>query len=219
MSSSFEDHSGSIKPQARNYSTGSLGYPQYSTPSGSAIYTYRGGTGGSFEIFNSDTLYLSGSQGLGPNNEFGMTQSWFDTYPTKTGSINYPRDDQREFYNGEFSGSSIPVELNEICSAYFGIEMPEDFLYFVQYFDSTGLIGNQMDEGTFLSNNTVPGLGRAWLWNDGNKVKYIKINLTSANGNTLNEFLSQCEFVTFVLSGASDVQQEIYYQMVLKLFT
>ncbi len=204
MSSSFEDHSGSIKPQARNYSTGSLGYPQYSTPSGSAIYTYKGGTGGSFEIFNSDTLYLSGSQGLGPNNEFGMTQSWFDTYPTKTGSINYPRDDQREFYNGEFSGSSIPVELNEICSAYFGIEMPEDFLYFVQYFDSTGLIGNQMDEGTFLSNNTVPGLGRAWLWNDGNKVKYIKINLTSANGNTLNEFLSQCEFVTFVLSGASD---------------
>ena len=204
MSSSFEDHSGSIKPQARNYSTGSLGYPQYSTPSGSAIYTYRGGTGGSFEIFNSDTLYLSGSQGLGPNNEFGMTQSWFDTYPTKTGSINYPRDDQREFYNGEFSGSSIPVELNDICSAYFGIEMPEDFLYFVQYFDSTGLIGNQMDEGTFLSNNTIPGLGRAWLWNDGNKVKYIKINLTSANGNTLNEFLSQCEFVTFVLSGASD---------------
>ena len=205
MSSSFMDYSGSIKPQARNYSTGSLGYPQYSTPSGSAIYTYKGGTAGSFEIFNSDTLYPSGSQGLGPNNLFGMTQSWFDTYPTKTGSVNYPRDDQREFYNGEFSGSSIPVGLNDICSAYFGIEMPEDFTYFIQYFSQNGPpLGNIMGEGTFLSINSVPGLGRAWLWNDGNKVKYIKISLTSANGNQLNEFLAQCEFITFVMQGASD---------------
>ena len=204
MSSSFMDYSGSIKPQARNYSTGSLGYPQYSTPSGSAIYTYKGGTGGMFEIYNSDTLSPSGSQGLGPDNRFEITQSWFDLDQTKSGSVLYPRDDQREFYNGEFSGSTIPVELNEICSAYFGIEAPEEFLYFVQYFDENGTLGNQMSEGTFLSVSTTPGLGRAWLWNDGNKVKYIKINLTSANGNHLNEFLGACEFVTFVLTGASD---------------
>ena len=61
-----------------------------------------------------------------------------------------------------------------------------------------------MDLGTFLSVSNTPGLGRAWLWNDGNKVKYIKINLTSANGNHLNEFLQNNEFITFVLTGASD---------------
>ncbi len=204
MSSSFMDYSGSIKPQARNYNTGSLGYPQYSTPSGSAIYTYKGGTGGSFEIFNSDTLYPSGSQGLGPDNRFGITQSWFDLEQSRSGSVLYPRDDQREFYNGEFSGSDIPVELNEICRAYFGIEAPEEFFYYVQYFDQNGTLGNQMDLGTFLSVSNTPGLGRAWLWNDGNKVKYIKINLTSANGNHLNEFLQENEFITFVLTGASD---------------
>ena len=201
VSSSFEDYSGSIKPQARGYNTGSSDYPQYAI-SGSSIYVYSGGPAGFFSPFNSDKFSPSGSLGLGPDNRFGITQSWSEISLNRTGSTPYARDDQREFYNGEFSGSNIPVDLKPICRAYFGIDAPEDFFYFVQYFSEDGTVGGALPLNQFLQASTVPQPGNAWLWNDGNQVSYIKISLTAANGNTLNDFLQENEYITFILTGA-----------------
>ena len=52
VSSSFHQYSGSVKTLARDYSTGSSDFPQYSSTSGSAIYKISGGGGGSFNRFN-----------------------------------------------------------------------------------------------------------------------------------------------------------------------
>ena len=49
---SNETYSGSIKPQSRNYSTGSGDVGQYESTDGSSIYKFTGGTGGSFERYN-----------------------------------------------------------------------------------------------------------------------------------------------------------------------
>ena len=51
-SSSFHDYSGSVKPFPRDYNTGSWDFPQYSYTSGSSIYRFSGGPGGSFNKFN-----------------------------------------------------------------------------------------------------------------------------------------------------------------------
>ena len=127
---SHEDvtYSGSIKSFARGYGAG-------------PIEVFRGGTGGVFERFNSLDFYKSGSDGKGPDNRFGITQSWFDTFPT-TGSSHqkYDRDDQREFYNGEFS-QSMYVKMqrgndykdDDPCYDYLNWENVPELLYNLEY--------------------------------------------------------------------------------------
>jgi len=127
---SHEDvtYSGSIKSFARGYGAG-------------PIEVFRGGTGGVFERFNSLDFYKSGSDGKGPDNRFGITQSWFDTLPT-TGSSHqkYDRDDQREFYNGEFS-QSMYVKMqrgndykdDDPCYDYLNWENVPELLYNLEY--------------------------------------------------------------------------------------
>ena len=51
VTSSLHDYEGLVVNLPKNYSSGSTDFPQYST-SGSAIYKFSGGTGGSFERFN-----------------------------------------------------------------------------------------------------------------------------------------------------------------------
>ena len=45
----------------------------------------------------------------GPDNIFGITQSWSETYPSLLGEVTILHDSQEEFYDGEFSGSHIIV--------------------------------------------------------------------------------------------------------------
>ena len=101
-----ETYSGSIKSFARGYSTGSGDVINSNAKSGSSIEVTSGGTVGMFERFNGLIFSPSGSEGNGPNNIFNLTQSWSDYFPSISGSVAYARDDQREFYNGEFSQSS-----------------------------------------------------------------------------------------------------------------
>ena len=56
VTSSFEQYSGSIKPAPKDYNTGSFDQPQYAS-SGSAIYKFTGGPGGSFNRFNGLSTY------------------------------------------------------------------------------------------------------------------------------------------------------------------
>ena len=144
---SWEDqtYSGSVKSTVRNYSTGSGKTGTYETVSGSTIEVFRGGTGGSFEKFNGLEFHKSGSEGNGPNNELGITQSWFDVYQSSGSSnIIYPRDDQREFYNGEFS-QSMYVKIqrgknfkeDDPCYPYTNWENTPELLYRLEFFSGS----------------------------------------------------------------------------------
>ena len=119
-SASFTDEtlSGSIKPFPRDYNTGSNDYPQDNLVSGSSIFTYQGGTGGVFEEFNNEfaaPVFYSGSTGSysGLTNAqvvsssfykkyYQVTQSFTESISSSVGLVTVLRDDQREFYNGEF---------------------------------------------------------------------------------------------------------------------
>ena len=56
VTSSFLDYSGSIRPFPKDYITGSRDFPMYSD-SGSAVYKFSGGPGGSFNRFNGIQTY------------------------------------------------------------------------------------------------------------------------------------------------------------------
>jgi hypothetical protein len=131
VTSSDETLEGLVKPFSRDYNTGSGDTGQYEYISGSSIYRFNGGTGGSFEQFNGTEFYP-----LTLNNRFGVTQSWDELFETKLGIATYDRDDQREFYNGEFSGSAPYVKLqrglgneDDPCFATLTINPNEFYVY------------------------------------------------------------------------------------------
>lgn len=62
-----------------------------------------------------------------------------------------------------------------------------------------------VSEGVFTSNNFAPTQpGYAWLWNDGNKVKYIKIHHTSTNNFNISPYISDTRIISFAMIGAKD---------------
>jgi hypothetical protein len=139
-----QTYSGSVKSFPRNYSTGSSNSANYDPISGSSLYVSKGGTVGIFERFNGLTFSPSGSDGDGPNNVFGITQSWNEYFPSISGSVKYPRDDQREFYNGEFSQSShiklqrgLNIGEDDPCYEYTNWENVPDLLYRLEFFSGS----------------------------------------------------------------------------------
>jgi hypothetical protein len=128
---------GLVKPFSRGYDTGSGDTGQYEYISGSSIYRFSGGTGGTFEQFNGIEFYPTTV-----NNIYNVTQSWDESFPSVLGTVIYDRDDQREFYNGEFSGSDPYVKLQrglgdggDPCAAVLKINPNEFYVYELQFFD------------------------------------------------------------------------------------
>ena len=164
-SASFTDEtlSGSVKPFPRDYNTGSNDYPQANLVSGSSIFTYQGGTGGVFEEFNNEfaaPVFYSGSTGSysGLTNDqvvsssfykkyYQVTQSFTESVSSSVGLVTVLRDDQREFYNGEFQGGggAVNFTLPEPCKAYFGNDNSIDFLYRIQWFFGQGTTEGTVD--------------------------------------------------------------------------
>ena len=80
-----------------------------------------GGAAGVFNQFNNVNTSPYGLNGTGPTNQFDVTQSWSVTTPSLSGSVTTIHDTQDEFYNGEFSGSTLIItngELNEGCDQF-----------------------------------------------------------------------------------------------------
>ena len=145
ITSSNETLTGLVSNLPKNYSTGSLDYPQYSN-SGSAIYKFSGGPGGVVNKWNGLQTSPSGFNGNGPDNRFGLTQSYDVTGTARdpygysiinSTLFNYSSSQflsasyqglgvenvstQHEFYDGEFSGSNIVAttqSLNATCGSY-----------------------------------------------------------------------------------------------------
>jgi hypothetical protein len=88
--------SGTLLPQWNNYNPGNL-------------MDFNVGTGGIFENFNGLSFSPEGI-----NNLFNLTQSWSESISTPLGFINTIHNSQDEFYNGEFSGSSLLISTGNL---------------------------------------------------------------------------------------------------------
>ena len=139
VTSSNETYEGLIKPFSRGYDTGSGDTGQYEYISGSSIYRFSGGTGGTFEQFNGTEFYPTTV-----DNIYNVTQSWDESFETQLGVVIYDRDDQREFYNGEFSGSDPYVKLqrglgngDDPCAAVLKINPNEFYVYQLEFYSGS----------------------------------------------------------------------------------
>jgi len=139
VTSSNELLEGLVKPFSRGYDTGSGDTGQYEYVSGSSIYRFSGGTGGSFEQFNGTEFYPTTV-----DNIYNVTQSWDDSFSTTLGTVIYDRDDQREFYNGEFSGSDPHVKLqrglgneDDPCASYLKINPNNFYVYNLAFYSGS----------------------------------------------------------------------------------
>ena len=189
VSSSFHHYTGSVVNLPKNYSTGSLDQPQYAN-SGSSLYKFSGGPGGSFNRYNSLNTSPSGSLGTGPNNRFNLTQSWSESFDRgsidrsiinttffnqsssqyisasfkgrRTGIIH---SDQSEFYNGIFTGSHVEVtdqDLNPDCEPYLNV-VDTPVVYKPIFFSTTSGSFPVVTKNEFLNQNNYPRKGFAWI--------------------------------------------------------
>ena len=83
-----------------------------------------------------------------------------NTSSNSLGPVNYPRIDQREFYNGEF-GDNLDIRMEEICKAFFGQDAIIDYFFRVQFFNESNF-----PEQDFLSSDNLPLAGNVWFWAD-----------------------------------------------------
>ena len=120
------DISGTLKPQWNDYEPGTIEH-------------FEGGTGGSFEQYN----YVG-----------NISQSWYETYPTPSGSVTILHNNQDEFYNGEFSGSVILVTTQSLNQAY-PLENAVLNYKHVYYF-ATGSDEQNIFQSNFLNPSTAP---------------------------------------------------------------
>ena len=175
-----------------------------------------GGAGGVFNEFNSLEFSPLGALGLGPNNRFGITQSWSETYSTLSGSVTKLYDNQDEFYNGELSGSLIIVtngELNEANS--FKLETSNyDLDYELRMYWNNDIRYQRSDsnpsfqyrispQDLFFSDKNNPKRGYIQFWGGGSTnaaitsypglmiPQYVKISRFDKNGKDSSIPLSQ----------------------------
>jgi hypothetical protein len=59
-------------------------------------------------------------------------------------------------------------------------------------------------EDTFLSDSYIPPSGSAWLWNNGNKIQYIKISNTPSTGSNVSPVLNKAEWIEFSMLAAKN---------------
>ena len=152
VTSSNETLEGLVKPFSRGYDTGSGDTGQYEYISGSSIYRFSGGTGGTFEQFNGIEFYPTTV-----DNVYNVTQSWDESFETQLGVVTYDRDDQREFYNGEFSGSDPYVKLqrglgngDDPCAAVLKINPNEFYVYQLEFYSGS-------DDNFIITSASIPG--------------------------------------------------------------
>ena len=189
---------------------------QTSYISHSLVETFSGGAAGMFNIFNGLETSPSGSNGTGPNNRYGITQSWNETYPSLSGSVSKINSSQDEFYNGEFSGSLIVVTTQSLHQP-FGLDYQEFNYTPVIYSDNsygyTFLNPNPgFAEDLFLNPLTVPQQGEILMLTPysystpagfKSSKTYIKVNKTDNNGINNSIPLNQVDKILLKYTASS----------------
>jgi hypothetical protein len=159
----------------------------------SLIETFSGGTGGSFELFNGVSTSPYGPNGTGPENIFGITQSWYETAITPSGSVLILHDVQDEFYDGEFSGSIVTVTTQSLSQPYNVENISVNYKHV--YYYGISKTQNDIFEDNFLAPQTSPSPGEILFFNYKEKnflsnptlntytTTFIKIAKEDCNGN------------------------------------
>ena len=73
------------------------------------------------------------------------------------------------------------------------------------------ITGSMVSEDTFVSNAYIPPSGSAWLWNNGNKVQYIKISDTPLTGSNIDTVIKKAEWIEFSMVGAKNKDGNFLY--------
>ena len=155
----------------------------------------NGGTGGTFDDYNSLTPRL--------NN----TQSWYETIKTPLGLTQSLHSDQAEFYNGELPYYPTIVtngELNPNNEYKFASDTK--IRYFVRGYDAA-----LTDITTFI-NSINPPQGSIYYWGEKRKVKLLKFNSIDQLGNDWSEplsFLQTIDFDKFPLFGGLNMPLQL----------
>ena len=102
----------------------------------------------------------SWSESFVPGKGIGMPNEIYDINSNSLPAVNYPRIDQREFYNGEF-GDPIDVGAKDICSAFFGQNDIPDYFFRIQWFNNSSFT-----EENFITASNIPLAGNVWFWAD-----------------------------------------------------
>ena len=212
-------YSGSVKPQSRNFDTGSGDVGQYESTGGSSIYKFTGGTGGSLERFNGLQSHPNSL-----NNRFNLTQSYSESIDgsvantiNNSGSFEGRREilisDQEEFYNGEFSGSNITVTdliANPGCGPYLKVtDKPIVFNPIVFSLTPGVLTQGTTTEDDIVNNLNNPKSGDAWIISEQvqtspprSKVKFIKLSTFDVNNISIKNYLEDSKSIKWVTSDA-----------------
>jgi len=200
--------SGTVKPQWNDFEDG-------------RVYNPVGSSAGTFNKFNSTTTSPSGSEGNGPNNIFNVTQSWNETYPTLSGSVTVLHDSQDEFYNGEFSGSTLIItdqNLNPGCDPFKNVNPVGVPYYGVRFYGEelpppVGL-SEFYDLTPFLSQFNHPTEGYISIWFEKQDrplfVNWIKISKIDSNGVDQTNTLQSLQQITFPWSVPSLTSDTVY---------
>ena len=216
VSQSFHDYSGSIKPFPRDYNTGSGDTGAYEYISGSSIYRFSGGPGGSTNRYNG--LNTSPSQSAyGLSNKYFLTQSYSESIEgsvantiNNSGSFvgfgNTIIDSQHEFYDGEFSGSNIQAttqSLNPGCDPYLRVVDTPVNLYPLFFSLDEDQRDGTVSSTTFANRNNYPLEGYVWIgyqFNDTTsqtEVTGIKFPTTDLNGNFIRDYIDDSSTIEF----------------------
>jgi hypothetical protein len=163
--------------------SGTLATTMEWTMNAGTVENPNGGTAGTFEIFNGVNSSPYGPNGTGPENIFNLTQSWYETFPTISGSVSILHDAQDEFYDGEFSGSVLTITTQSLqfpSLEQVNLPQPEDYsLKVIQYYSTGSSASSQilaldelqpfnlLLESIFLNSSTDPKNGEVFFYNVG----------------------------------------------------
>ena len=185
--------SGSVLSTPKDYRTGSSDEPQYAD-SGSAIYTYKGGTGGVFESFNTNfnaPISNSGEPYSGLTaaqvsaSAFayqypGVVQAFTESVEIELG-VGFPEGSSRnnELVSGSGQGTQTiqRIDQREFYNGEFpnviSFKNPEICKTFfgqdaiIDYFFLIQWFNeSSFSEENFLSNKNLPSYGNVWFWAD-----------------------------------------------------
>ena len=104
-----------------------------------------------------------------------------------------------------YYSSSIEYEIfisGFSSSIFIGDDTPEPTLL---------ITGSMVSEDTFVSDAYIPPSGSAWLWNNGDKVQYIKISNTPLTGSNTGRILNKAEWIEFSMVEATDKNGNLLY--------
>jgi hypothetical protein len=97
-----------------------------------------------------------------------ITQSWSGTTPSLLGNVAFTQSNQDEFFNGEFSGSTILAEDGKLSNCLYLYANTTETKYKPIFYKSSQLLGSNNSLNVFLNANTSPNPGEIYLyWDSG----------------------------------------------------